>query len=131
MPLTRTAPPSSSRISRVGSGGNVEKDRTPAVSTAGELFPDGSAVELIRESETGRATLLAFDGENHHIGSRIHLYGRVFEPLDVAESIFGALALPTERAPYGSTRKLFTDTSELISRMTRQPEMLSRHFPSL
>jgi hypothetical protein len=93
------------------------------------LFPEGTAIELIRESETGRAVLLAFDGKNHHVGHRTRIRGRVFEPVNVPESILGALALPTERAPYGSTRKLFTEISDLISRVTRLPKDIVVPFP--
>ena len=85
------------------------------VCTAGELFPDGGALELIRAA--GDSTLLLFDGHKHVVAPRIEFRGQVFEPLKVHPSILRALTLPTKCEPYGSTRELFTAVAGLIQRV--------------
>lgn len=107
-----------SRVSRIVSSNGLSKNSAVPTFTAGELFSDGSAIEVIRDSESGHATLLDFDSKRARIGRRIRSHGRVFEPLKVPDSILDALILPTGFRPYGSTRKLFTEISALVSRVT-------------
>jgi len=97
-------------------------DRHPVTWTTGEFFPDGTCIELLRDPKSGRATLLSYDGENSTIAPRIKTHGRVYAPAVIDPPILCALALPSRCCPYGSTRKLFTEISELISRTTRLPD---------
>jgi hypothetical protein len=120
--------PPNPRISSVLTpDGHSQDNSAPPIRTAGELFPDGGAIELILDKNDHLA-LLAFDGQKHQVGRRIETRGRVFEPAEVHPSILRALTLPTKCAPYGSTRKLFTGVSELISRVTGLPENVVTPF---
>lgn len=103
---------------------HVEGDSGLPICTAGRLFPDGAAIELVRDVDTDRLTLLLFDEGKWHVARRIETRGRVFEPLDVDPSIPRALTLPTRCRPYGSTRELFAEVSGLISRVTRLSESI-------
>jgi hypothetical protein len=82
--------------------------------TCGEVFSDGKCIELVRDSETGRLQLLAFDGEKRTRGDRVEVDGRVYVPPDLHPSIVRAVTLPAECLEYGTTGKLFTAIQESL-----------------
>ncbi len=92
--------------------------------TAGELFADGAALELIRDAQTCEPNLLLSAREKCHVARRIETHGRVFEPLELDASIVRAVTWPTACLPYGSTRKLFNEVSELIASVARASDLV-------
>jgi hypothetical protein len=97
------------------------KGSVPLIRTAGQLLPDGSHLELVRDAETGQLSLLLFDGKNSTVARRLEICGKIYEPLQIDPSILSALTLPSICTEYGSTRDLYEDGFALISR-TRYPE---------
>jgi hypothetical protein len=99
-----------------------ESKRGLLTHTTGLLLPDGRAIELIRDAETGQSALLIFDGKESHVASRIEASGRIYVPPAIHPSTLHAVILPTCCRPYKSTRVLFNEISSLISRVTSLPE---------
>jgi hypothetical protein len=85
-----------------------ESDQTSPVETCGELFSDGKCIELIRDSDTGRLQLLAFDGDQQKRGDCVEVGGQAYVPAELHPSILSAMTLPANCVEYGTTDKLFT-----------------------
>jgi len=90
-----------------------EKEPIP---TAGERLPDGSIIELVRDSsDATKAALLHHDGSSVFIGDRI--YGsdnNVFVPAIADPVVLRQLRLPTKDLPYGSTPELVNKVSSIL-----------------
>lgn len=89
--------------------------------TLGELFPDGGGIDVVLD-ENARPRLLLVGREQERIAARVRANGRLYEPARLDPSIIQAMALPTRCMPYGTTRKLFLQVSQAISRATHLAE---------
>jgi hypothetical protein len=87
----------------------------PVVHTGGKVFPDGSILEMIR-IPNGEMRLLTWNGKSAKTAAQFVRHGETFAPLHLDPSISHWLQLPSDTVEYGSTRTLFTEISELISR---------------
>jgi hypothetical protein len=95
----------------------------PRIPTAGELFPDGHAIELVADPEhRGKLKLLEWDGKKATAASLVAHGGLVYEPLGLENSIFRAMRLPTRCAEYASTKDLFADVAGLFKKYLDLPE---------
>lgn len=99
--------------------------RAEIIPTAGEIFPDGAAVELIRDSD-GSLKFLACDGSAANIVDQYTRGETVYEPLQVHRSIRDALVLPADRAEFGCTRQLFNEIEALILRASGGSEGVAK-----
>jgi hypothetical protein len=90
----------------------------PLVHTGGEVFSDGSVLELI-QVPNGELKLLSWDGKSAKMAGRFERGEETFVPLHVDPAILRTMRLPRKTAFYGSTRKLFSEISGLISRTTQ------------
>jgi hypothetical protein len=89
-----------------------------AIETTGEVFPDGTTLELIRrDSGAGETTLLRWDGSSATIGEQFEVNGKIYRAPEL-NSTLRALRLPGRVAPYGSTRDLFDDILKLLIEYT-------------
>lgn len=99
-----------------------KKDRATcrrAIETTGEVFSDGTALELIRfDSGPAEASLLWWDGNSATIGQHFDINGRAYRPLRLDSISLQALRLPGHMAPYGSTRDLFNNICQLVAQYT-------------
>ena len=84
------------------------------IPTAGELFPDGSAIELVRSGR--RLDLLKWDGQHATLDCLAEHQGSRYRPAVIDPTIFRALRLPARTAPCGPTRQLFTALMEVLAR---------------
>ncbi|MDP9263292.1 MAG: hypothetical protein M3O85_03110 [Acidobacteriota bacterium] len=107
--------------------GKADQKEIEPIPTAGEIFPDGSAVELIRND--GRLDLVGWDGQRATPGHAEH-QGRRYLPPPIDPTVFQALRLPARIEPYGSTRQLFQDVCEVFTRhkVLEEPARLLTHF---
>jgi hypothetical protein len=86
------------------------------IATAGEVFSDGTIIELVRDrSDPTQPALLRRDGLNVTIAPRVEQNGRLYVPLAVGSNIFEGLRLPSGVAPYGSTQELFTEVTSIFT----------------
>src|SRR3984885_7993364 len=86
----------------------------PAIKTTSALFPDGGAIELVRDAVSGELRLLAFDGKDHHVGQQVKHAGRQFALPDVSPSISQAMTLPSRCCSPPSTANLFTSICKVF-----------------
>lgn len=89
----------------------------PAVCTGNRVFSNGSILELVR-IPSGELNLLFWDGKSAKTAGQFVTNNETLVPLRVDPTIVRSMHLPSGVADYGSTRKLFTEISSLISRVT-------------
>jgi hypothetical protein len=97
----------------------VVATRREAIETTGEVFSDGTALELIRPgSGAGETSLLRWDGKSATIGQQFDVDGKIYRPPQLHPASLRALRLPGRIAPYGSTRELFDGIWKLLIEFT-------------
>jgi hypothetical protein len=83
--------------------------------TAGQVFPNGSLLEIVRDpSDPERPALLHWDGKQPTVAPEIAISGRRYVPPEIDRSIWRRLRLPSGVLPYGSTTELFKAVCGLI-----------------
>lgn len=105
------------------------KASPPALSdlipTYGEVLPGRSLIELVRAFDSGRPTLLFWDGREHVVGDVIRHREKSYIARTIPETIFQALNLPSHAGPFVSTSELFGEICELIHKFVGLPEKFS------
>jgi hypothetical protein len=92
-----------------------------AIETAGEIFCDGTAIELLRDPASPEGFILAHSQQGSlDVKPTLSHAGRVYVPVRVERSILKAVRFPTRVAPSESTKKLFTYVHTLLHRYLAQ-----------
>ena len=91
------------------------------IQTAGEIFPDGTVIELLRDlaSPEGFSLVRSRQGVLDLKPVLSHA-GRVYAPVREARASSKAVCFPTRVGPPESTKKLFTDVHTLLRRNLAQ-----------
>jgi hypothetical protein len=92
------------------------------VFTTGEYFPDGSAVEPVR-NESGAVALLCCDGERTSIAPQVEVHGRVYLPAALDQTFARALRMPRGTAPFGTPKQLVQEISRVLTQYTALPDI--------
>jgi hypothetical protein len=99
--------------------------------TAGEVFPNGAMLELLRDpSDSGRLALVHWERKRFRIAREFTIAGLRYAPVEVAGPL-SRLRLPSEPKPYGSTVQLFNEVNGLLARyseLTESDLSLLTHF---
>jgi hypothetical protein len=84
--------------------------------TAGEIFPDGTAIELVRSPGSAEGLGLAHlrDGVCEYKHEIRHPNGRIYAPIDADPSLARAIRFPSRIGPPESAGKLFGDVHDLL-----------------
>jgi hypothetical protein len=90
-----------------------EPDENTPVLTPGELFPNKSAIELVRTA-SHKLNLIRWVGEVVDEGPNVNHFGQRYSPIPIDPSMSRALRLPTGVAPAETTRELFDATKRLL-----------------
>jgi len=91
---------------------------TPSpITTAGEVFADGSMIELIGVAHAAHAQLMLWDGSKDIIAPAIEHNGQAYKPAPIEKSVLQQLMLPTRRSPHGTTREFLLETCALIANL--------------
>jgi hypothetical protein len=90
---------------------------TRPILTTGEVFADGSTIELISGSRDGNPALMLWDGSKETIGARVEHHGQLYEPTPINRSILQELILPTHCCSHGSTREFLVEICKLITNL--------------
>ena len=102
------------------------------VKTAGEIFADGTLIELVQSSSVpNKPNLLLWNGTEATIAPRVQYAGRNYEAPELDASVGSATRLPSGCCDYGSIRELFTAIAGLFTRHLHLPEpesSLLAHF---
>src|SRR5947209_3342470 len=85
----------------------------PALWTCGELFDDGSAIELVM-AQHGEPELLLFTGGTVICAPEVTHRGVLYKPIQLNSRIWTATRLPDRTINYGSADKLFAETTALL-----------------
>jgi len=96
--------------------GSGEKNRV--FQTSGEIFPDGTAIELVG---TGSATddklnLLFWDGKTASIAPQVERDRLIYKPPNLHASVRQAIRLPRRAGSYGKAKALFADIQNLFEK---------------
>jgi hypothetical protein len=93
--------------------------RREAIETTGEVFSDGTTLELIRlDPGAGETSLLRWDGKSATIGQQFEVNDKVYRAPQMNSTSLRALRLPGHIASYGSTRGLFDDICKVFTQCT-------------
>jgi hypothetical protein len=82
--------------------------------TSSEVFPDGSAIELVGSASSDDLVLLHWDGERASIAPQIQHSGRLYRPIELHASIRRAIRLPSAVADYSPAGALFQEVAGLF-----------------
>lgn len=90
-----------------------------ATETTGEVFADGTVLELVcRDCGTGETSLLRWDENGAVMGQHFEINGQLYLPSQLNSAFLRALRLPAHLSPYGSTRDLFADICKVFVHYT-------------
>jgi hypothetical protein len=89
-------------------------DRT--VATSGEMFADGTLIELVAPADNRKPALLFWNGNRVRIAPQIDHLRQVYRPLELDVSIRQAMRFPSAARPYASTKALFNGIANLFER---------------
>jgi hypothetical protein len=112
---------------RSGTGPTI----TRPIATMGEVFADGSAIELIGGDKHEEPRLMLWNGTSEIVGPRVEHSGQLYEPAPINSSILHELVLPPRCRPHGTTHELLAEISELVTRfagLSEKPASLVGRF---
>ena len=91
---------------------------TPSpITTAGEVFADGSMIELVGGAHPAHPQLMLWDGSNDIIAPALEHNGQAYKPAPIENSILQQLMLPMRRSPHRTTREFLVETCALIANL--------------
>jgi hypothetical protein len=86
-----------------------------SVQTAGEVFGDGTVIELIRNKQTGRRlNLVIASGNSRKSAPMVAYQGLEYRPRQIAPSVLSALRLPIECSECAPAATLFAAVRQLF-----------------
>jgi hypothetical protein len=91
------------------------------ITTAGQIFPDGTMIELVSGSSGNKADVLHWNGVKASVAPRVEYGDYTYEAPELAPSLYCATRLPQQCKDYGSSRELFRGVVDLFKH--------SFHFP--
>jgi hypothetical protein len=99
----------------------INADRSVRIPTAGEVFPDGIGIELLRNpASPGNLLLAKCRNGVVEIAPEVLHENHIYFPISADPSIAHAVRFPTRVAPPESTKKLFADLYALLDRHLAQ-----------
>ena len=97
-----------------------------SIISAGEIFADGTMIELVSSSSgLNKPDLLLWNGRKATVGPRVKHGGRIYEAVELAPSLCRATRLPSRCSDYGSSRALFDGIRNLFQDYLGLPESRS------
>src|SRR5690348_11958474 len=100
---------------------HMPKETSEKRETAGEVLPDGTVLEPIRDPATEELRLLHWDGGPCNIAQRIVHNGIEYRPVDIDPGISLAPFVPSRVGPEEPPDKLLRDIYDLCKRL-QQPK---------
>jgi len=88
----------------------------PFVATCGEVFSDGTTINLIRDAGTRRLNLLLSTANIQKIAALVEHCGSTYKPARFDPTIRSALILPKRCDSFGSAVRLFASVRDLFLR---------------
>ena len=95
----------------------MSRQKSISVTTAGEGFADGTAIDLVRDDQVSKKIgLIVWNGSTATRAARVEKNGVAYLPLTVSSDLLRATQFPTGTRSYGTTRQLFDEISALVTR---------------
>jgi hypothetical protein len=88
---------------------------TAPIATTGEVFADGTTIDLIGGVQSGNPRLMVWNGSKEIVGSLVEHDGRLYEPAPINSGVLQELSLPTRCRSHGNTREFLTETCKLLA----------------
>ncbi|MFZ0637515.1 MAG: hypothetical protein WA755_00275 [Candidatus Acidiferrales bacterium] len=85
-----------------------------AIRTTGEVFSDGTSIELIRAADSGRHLLMLCAADSQMVAPRVDAHAQTYVPADLEPWLSRAITLPSSYNDYGRTSDLFAEVRELF-----------------
>src|SRR5438477_10663742 len=85
--------------------GDTRMTGRPIVRTFGEVFTDGTVIELVATKDADSLNLLLSNRRKTVFGSRVEYQGTVYEPEKLHSSVIRATRFPCKPADYGTIRQ--------------------------
>jgi hypothetical protein len=86
------------------------------VRTSGEIFADGSAIELVSSATVNQLNLLFWHEDRQKIAPRIEYRGSIYEAPELDESLRKAIRFPSDVKKFGTNKQLFAQIQILFER---------------
>jgi hypothetical protein len=86
------------------------------VRTSGQIFADGSVIELVTTAPGNRLDVLFWNGHQKSIAHQLEHDGRVYRAHDLDETLLRAIHFPSDANDYGTARQLFSQICKLFQR---------------
>lgn len=97
---------------------------THIISTTGELFADGTAIDVIR-SESGELALLHWDGKSSRITPQVESATGLYRPAALDPTISRVIRLPRLVAGGGNSKELLEDIAKVFATYLQLPSSLT------
>ena len=104
-----------------GTTKNASQQTNAVRRTSGEIFNDGSMIELVRSASNRRLDLLLWHRNLKKISAQLHFRGRVYEAPDIDETLLQAIPFPSDAVPYGAASRLLSEVCEIFARYVGLP----------
>lgn len=91
-------------------------DESRIVRTSGEIFADGSVIEVVSSATDNQLDLLFWHRHRKTIAPKIEYRDRVYQAPDLDESIRRAIRFPSDADDYGTAKKFFAQIRILFER---------------
>lgn len=93
-----------------------------SILTAGEAFPGGKFIDMVRAGNSARPSLLMWDGHTHAVGQVVEHQGQRYEPRPLHDTLLHELKLPAKVGNSGSAREFLAEICKLINHFVGLPE---------
>jgi hypothetical protein len=95
---------------------STSKHDRPVVRTSGEIFGDGSIIELVSPATDRQLQLLFWHKQQKKVAPQIEYRGRLYQVPDVNETLLQAIRFPSDADENGAAHKLFAGVRDLFER---------------
>jgi hypothetical protein len=95
---------------------NTGSSARPILRTCGEVFADGSVLELVASSDAIRPNLLLSNRTRMVIASEVEYHGQLYRPEELDSSVLRATRLPSKPIGYGTIRHLLTELADTFEK---------------
>lgn len=92
------------------------------IPTTGEVFNDGTLIDLISDPHDGDLGLALWDGGSETRGPLVEHNNRIYKPAPIDSSVLRALTLPANCSPHGTSREFLTEISNMVTHFVGVPE---------
>lgn len=100
---------------------NEPEPESRIVRTSGELFDDGSAIELVAEGRGHKPQLLFWHEKTTTVAPEVTRDGRVYRPVELGDSVWSATRLPAKASESCVPAELFAETTEMFQQQAGLP----------